>query len=249
MAKHPNNKPKAVKRDDPMTGAMKFFLAGCVAELYLLIVRRFYIQGTLTQVVAWDEYLKYFMYLGLVAVAAGVVLSILRKADKVKRVIGWSVTGAGAFLALASFIIRQNLSLLSIMIVIVPAIMILGILWSLYDRECALSLTVLGASLMMVWAARRAIHYTAVKALVVLFLIALVAVAFLVYKAMQNKGKLGKFQLLSPKASVRSLYVACGLSLVSVATVLVSTTVAYYALWLLAAVVFALAVYYTVKQL
>ena len=40
MPKNSNSKP--VKRDEPMTGAMKFFLAGCVAELYLLIVRRFY---------------------------------------------------------------------------------------------------------------------------------------------------------------------------------------------------------------
>ncbi|MFR7893841.1 MAG: hypothetical protein ACLU38_06945 [Dysosmobacter sp.] len=29
----------------------------------------------------------------------------------------------------------------------VPVIMLLGILWALYDRECALALTVLGASL------------------------------------------------------------------------------------------------------
>ena len=34
MAKHPNRKAKAAKAD-PMTGAMKFFLAGGVAELYL----------------------------------------------------------------------------------------------------------------------------------------------------------------------------------------------------------------------
>ena len=47
MPKNPNRKP--VNRDEPMTGAMKFFLAGCVAELYLLIVRRFYVNGTAVQ--------------------------------------------------------------------------------------------------------------------------------------------------------------------------------------------------------
>ena len=51
MPKHPNSKSKQVKRDEPMTGAMKFFLAGCVAELYLLIVRRFYINGTMDQMI------------------------------------------------------------------------------------------------------------------------------------------------------------------------------------------------------
>ena len=249
MAKHPNNKPKPVKRDDPMTGAMKFFLAGCVAELYLLIIRRYYINGTLTQVVAWDEYLKYFSYAGIAALIVGVVLSFLWKTEKKKRVIGWAVAGAGAFLAAASIIVRTNLSLLSLLIVFVPVVMILGIVWSLYDRECALSLTVLGVSLLMVWAARRAIYSGAVKVLVVLFLLALAAVFVLVRKAMQSGGKLGKHQVLPAKANVQSVYVSCGLSLVAVATVLVNTTIAYYAMWLLAAVVFALAVYYTVKQL
>ena len=41
MAKNSGRTPKPVKREDPMTGAMKFFLAGLVAELYLLIIRRF----------------------------------------------------------------------------------------------------------------------------------------------------------------------------------------------------------------
>jgi len=249
MAKHPNNKPKPVKRDDPMTGAMKFFLAGCVAELYLLIVRRFYIHGTLTQVVAWDEYLKYFAYAGIAAVVIGVVLSFLWKADKKKRVIGWSVTAAGAFLAAASIIIRTNLSLLSLLIVAVPAVMLLGIVWSLYDRECALTLTILGVSLLVIWAARRGIYASIVKIAVVLFLLVLVAVVLLVRKAMQNKGKLGRYQVLPAKANVKTTYVSCVLSLITVATVLVNVTIAYYAMWLLAAVLFALAVYYTVKQL
>ena len=44
MPKHPNSKSKQLKRDEPMNGAMKLFLAGCVAELYLLIIRRYYVQ-------------------------------------------------------------------------------------------------------------------------------------------------------------------------------------------------------------
>ena len=40
MANNPNK--KVSPKDEPMNGAMKFFLAGCIAELYLLILRRFY---------------------------------------------------------------------------------------------------------------------------------------------------------------------------------------------------------------
>ena len=60
-------------------------------------------------------------------------------------------------------------------------------------------------------------------------------------------GKLGK--LLPAKASHLPVYVACGLSVAAIAAGLVSATVAYYVMWILAIVVFALAVYYTVKQL
>lgn len=248
MAKHPNEKPKSAKRADPMAGAVKAFLAGGLAEYYLLLIRRYYITGTLNQVVAWDGYLKYFSILGIVLLLAGVGLTFLWKADK-KRCIGFYAAGVGAFLAAASILVRANLSLLSLMIVFVPVVAALGIIWSLYDRECALSLTVLGLSLFTIWAARRGIVSGSVKALVVLWLLILVAAFVVVCKSMKTGGKLGKFQILPAKAHARSVYVSCALSFVTVATVLVSTTVAYYGMWLLAATVFALAVYYTVKQL
>ena len=60
-------------------------------------------------------------------------------------------------------------------------------------------------------------------------------------------GKLGK--LLPAKASHLPVYVSCGLSAAAMLAALFSTTLAYYAMWALAIVVFALAVYYTVKQL
>ena len=45
------------------------------------------------------------------------------------------------------------------------------------------------------------------------------------------------------------MYAATGLSAAAVVLALFSATVAYYAMWVLGIVVFALAVYYTVKQL
>lgn len=36
MSKNPVSKSKPVKRNEPMHNALKFFLAGCVAEIYLL---------------------------------------------------------------------------------------------------------------------------------------------------------------------------------------------------------------------
>lgn len=246
MAKNPKSKSKQVKRDEPMNGAMKFFLAGCVAELYLLIVRRFYVNGTLEQVVAWDDYLTVFGWIGLAVLAVGLVLSFLWKADKKKRVIGWSVGGAGLFLAASSFLIHWNMSTLTLLSTVVPVAMLLGILWSLYDRECALSLTILGASLIALWICRRQLSSiymgTYVKIFAVLYILVLIGVALLA-----KQGKLGK--LLPANADLLPVYVACGLSAVAMLAALISTTVAYYAIWVLAIVVFGLAVYYTVKQL
>ena len=91
MAKNPNR--KSAKKDDSMTPAMKIFLIGLVAELYLLIVRRFYVNGSLEQVVAWDDYLKVFALAGLVVLIVGVILSTLWKASKNKHFLGQCVAG------------------------------------------------------------------------------------------------------------------------------------------------------------
>jgi len=244
MAKNPNR--KSAKKDDSMTPAMKIFLVGLVAELYLLIVRRFYVNGTIQQVVAWDEYLKVFAGAGLVVLIVGVILSILWKSSKNKRFLGLSVAGLGAFVAVVSFVVRLNMSVLTLLTVVVPVAILMLLLWSLYDREGALSLTVLALSLMILWICREAgsnIHYgTLVKIVTAVYALAVAALA-----VMAKAKKLPK--LLPAKANLAPIYVACILSVVTVAAGLISTTVAYYAMWVLAAVVFGLAVYYTVKQL
>ena len=242
-----NSDSKSVKRDEPMTGAMKFFLAGCVAELYLLIVRRFYVNGVAVQQIAWyDHYLFYLMGAGAVLLAIGAVCAVLWKADKKKFVPALSLAAAGAFLGLSALLIRWNMATLTLFTVVVPVVMLLGILWSLYDRECALALTILGVTLVLLWICRRAgasqYYGMLVKAVSVIYLLAAAAVALLV-----KQGKLRK--LLPANADPLPVYVACGLSVVAIAAALVSTTVAYYVMWIVAIVVFALAVYYTVKQL
>ena len=246
MPKNSNSKSKQVKRDEPMTGAMKFFLAGCVAELYLLIIRRFYVNGTLEQAVAWDTYLTVFAGAGAVVLAVGLLLSFFWKTDKKKRVIGWSVTGAGLFLAAASLLVRWNMATLTLLTVVVPVVILLGVLWSLYDRECALSLTILGVSLIALWICRKQLSSmylgTYVKIFAVVYIVVLIAVALLT-----KQGKLKK--LLPASADPLPVYVACGLSAVAMLGALFNTVVAYYAMWALAIVVFGLAVYYTVKQL
>ena len=191
MPKNPKSKSKAIKKDEPMNGAMKFFLAGCVAELYLLIVRRFYVNGSAEQQIAWfDSYLKRFIGAGVVVLAIGLVLAYLWRQAKAKRELSCYVAGLGAFVALSSTLVLWNMSALSPLSVIVPVVMVLGILWSLYDRECALSLTILCVSLIALWICRRQVSSmylgTYVKVLAVAYIVVLAVIAFLV-----KQGKLG----------------------------------------------------------
>ena len=247
MPKHPNSKSKQVKRDEPMNGAMKLFLAGCVAELYLLIIRRFYVKSPdIVKILWYDCYLWVLLGVGAAILVAGVVGGLLLRGDKKKRTIAWCVAAAGAFLGGAAGLIRWNASTLTLLTVVVPVVMALGVLWNLYDRECALSLTILGASLIALWICRKQMYSmflgTYVKIFAVVYILVLLAVALLT-----KQGKLKK--LLPAKADPLPVYVACGLSAVAMLGALFNATVAYYAMWALAIVVFGLAVYYTVKQL
>lgn len=254
MSKNPVSKSKPVRRNEPMNNAMKFFVAGCLAELYLVVVRRFYVNGTAEQLLAWDTYLRYFLAAGAVILVVGLVLLLVWRQIPKRRKIGWYVFAAGAFLAVSSLmIIKLYSTALTFLCVVVPVAMLLGILWNLYDRECAWSLTILGASLIALWVCRRQMDSiylgTYVKIAAAVYIVLLLVVAFLAQRVDKNGGKLGKFQVLPAGADPLPIYVACGLSVVALAAALFSTTVAYYAMWALALVVFALAVYYTVKQL
>lgn len=249
MAKNPNNKNKAksIKRDDALTGAMIFFLAGCIGEVFLWAVRRYYINGYIDEALAWYDRLKVFAGLGAVLLAAGIALSVVWKKDSKKRVFGWALGALGAFFAAGSILIRMyEASAVTLLSVVVPVGMVLSVLWALYDRECSLSLTVLCASLIVVWVCRKLIGSAAlgmpVRVIAVIYLLAVAALVWLT-----RQGKLGR--LLSPGADPLPIYIAGGLSALAILAALFSAAAAYYAMWCLGVVVFDLAVYYTVRML
>lgn len=243
MAKNHNRKP--AKHNDPMGTATTVFLAGCFAELYLLMIRRFYVNGTLDQVLSWYTALPYMVIAGAVVLVAGIVLSAKWKRDPKKKGYAFWTMGIGLFITLSTTLIRWNMSTMSLLTVVVPVAMLLTLVWLLYDRECALTLTILSSALIMLWICRRLgpnpAFGAALKLLGAGYILLLVAIAVIV--------KQKKFPLLNPSADPLPVYIGSGLCAVAVLVALFSTTLAYYAMWVLAAVVFALAVYYTVKQL
>ena len=243
MATNPNRKAKPVKKNSSMNGAMDFLITGGLAELYLLVLRSYYVQGSAVQQIAWyDTYLKLFIALGAVLLVAGAVLTRKWREDKKKKSAAIMGLVLGAFLAVSSGLVWASMESLTLLMAIVPIVMLLCIIWCLYDRECALALTVLAISLVAVWLCQRLGGSLLLKAGVVVYIVALLAVIAL--------AKAEKLTCLLPVKNDRlPVYVSCGLSAVALAASLLGAGIAYYALWVLAAVVFALAVYYTVKQL
>lgn len=246
MAKNPNG--KSVKKDNSLYGATLFFLAACLAELYLLVLRRYYIHGdVVTEALVWYDRLLIFAGLGAAVLVLGVILSVLWKADGRKRLFGWALTALGGFFAVGSMLARIYVEpAVTLLSVVVPVLMVLTVIWAFYDRECSVALTALCGTMIVLWVCRRLFNNLSmgitVKVLSVVYVALLAGLCYLA----KNK-KLGK--LLPPDADLLPIYAATGLSAVAVALSLFSAAVAYYAMWALGIVVFALAVYYTVKQL
>jgi hypothetical protein len=247
------NRPQ--KKNDFTLGMMIFFLACCAAEVYLLVVRRFYIDGLAEQVVAWDGILQKLTLAGLGVLVLGIVaVALWRKASEGKRSVAYLLLAAGVFLAGSGWLIRTFYpSGVELLCVLVPAVMVWGILWKLYDRECVYSLTLLALTMLAVWVCRHGLKNLFwgkwVLAGACVYIVLVLAAGFLFHKAENAKGVVGKVRILPAGAGYTAIYACCGLSVIAVVLALLSTTIAYYALWALALVIFGLAVYYTVKQL
>ena len=240
-------RPLMFFRGEGRDAALKMFPLSLYNILRRLVMNRFFRHAVSGVAIA-------LMAAGAAVAVIGLVLGIVWRQQTKRRWIGWSVFAAGVFLGGSAWMIRTFYdSALTFLCVVVPVVMLLGILWNLYDRECSWSLTILGASLIALWVCRRVLDSiflgTYVRIAAVVYIVVLIVAAFLTNKADKNGGKLGNLQVLTAGADPMPIYAACGLSVVALAIALFSSTIAYYAMWALAIVVFALAVYYTVKQL
>ena len=243
------------RKHEPWQGATRALLLGCVAELYLLMIHKYYIYGNLDQVLAWDSYLRVSLWLGLgVAVLGGVLLYLCRRKPGWKRAVSGMVLELGAFMAVTGGLVsRYYASPITLLAVAVPAAALMAILWYLYDRECAWALIVLGLDLAVLWVCRKGIGsaywHGKVLAGAIVFLVCLAALALLTAKLAKSRGMLGKLRLLGENFDTMPIYAACGVSAVTTVLALVSSVAAYYCIYIVAVLLFALAVYYAIRQL
>ena len=243
------------RKHEPWQGATRALLLGCVAELYLLMIHKYYIYGNLDQVLAWDSYLRVSLWLGLgVAVLGGVLLYLCRRKPGWKRAVSGMVLELGAFMAVTGGLVtRYYASPITLLAVAVPAAALMAMLWYLYDRECAWGLIVLGLDLAVLWICRKGMgNFLWEKRVLVgavIFLICLAVLAFLTAKLAKSQGMLGKLRLLGENFDTMPIYAACGVSAVTTVLALVNSVAAYYCIYIVAVLLFALAVYYAIRQL
>lgn len=256
MAQKPNQKKIAGKKNKAMGAATKIFAAGACAEIYLLAVYRYYVRGTVNQVLAWhNRYLPALPWIGAALVAVGLVLLFVgQKGCEKQAAAARILVGAGVFAAVTAPMVRAwYTAALTPLCVVVPGIMILGIAWFLYDRECVYALMILCAAALMLWLFRECLpipaQRTAIRVVGVIWLALSAAAAVFVRKLHSAGGKFRNTQLLPESADYLLLYAAVGISAALVLVGMFTPVLAYYAMWAAAVAIFAIAVYYTVQQL
>ena len=256
MAPNHNKKKTDGKNNPAMKIATRIFAAGACAEIFLLAVYRYYVRGSINEVLAWHHtYLPALPWVGLVLVIAGLLLLFVGKKDCVRKTtVARILVGAGVFVAVTTPMIRVwYTAALTPLCVVVPGLMILGIAWFLYDRECVYALAILCSAAMMLWICRECLPVPArqmiARVLAVVWLVVAAAAALLLQKVRRADGMFRQVRLLPATADYRLIYAALGISAALVLAGMLSVVLAYYALWAAAVAIFAVAVYYTVQQL
>jgi len=258
MAKKPNAKRAAriEKNNRNMNRATAWVTAGFFAEIYLLILSRFFVDGTVPQVVAASEYLEVVRWVGLAILAVGAVLLLSRKQTGFLTKLGVLLLAVGLFLAVSSFL------MLSIypqgtraMCVAVPVAVLLGIVFLLYPHEFSVQALGLAASLGALFLLNKGLAKPGWRTLLliaaVLVLLLLAALALCSHMVRGNGGVLAlgqrKFRLYGERTNYTLLYGVLAVCFAAVLLGMFVSGAAFYGMWTLAVLTFALAVYYTIK--
>ncbi len=253
MAQNPNERriERQEKSDRNMNRAVLLLIAGLIAEWYLLMADRYYARGTVTQFLKWYDFFGVMRWIGLLLLIAGVVLYVLREKKPWFASLGGALAAAGVFFAFSSFIMRHVFpTSVTVMCILIPVLMVLGIVYLFYQTEFSVQATALAMALGAIALLSRS-GSSRVKACAILALIgiaALFAATLLLKKADGVFHAKGRRLRLFPAGMDYSLTLGVtALCLVLVLAGLFAPAVAFYAMWALAIVAFVLAVYYTVK--
>ncbi len=225
-----------------------------IAEIYFLVCNRFFVQGTAEQIVTMANVIGVMTWVGLAAAAAGVVIMVVRRGKKHAQWGGW-LTLLGVVVCVGSRLMLTIYPLgTTVMCVAVPLLALAGFVYYLYQREFFCSGLGLGMAIAGMWLSRKAVdsatwdkNYIWLEAVL---LVAVLVLAALCVKIGRNEGKWGKGEnAVSVFSGATNYNVVYGTLAIAAVMLLVGSfvpAVALYLLWVGIALLFVLAVYYTI---
>lgn len=253
-----DNKDKLRQRrsaEDAAFNRMLLWLVGAVvAEIVVLLVKRFYVDTTAGRIeiaLALSTVFKVFSFVGLVLTALGIVWCVLWKRGGKKLVLPLVCTVAVGFLWVLSVLSAVFYDTGVKVMTALPIVgFVLILIYFLYQRSFFTNAILTGCGMAALWMYRQfyAGHTVVVTLCFVVGWILLAAVAVLAWFMKKNGGSLGKMKLGTEQSS----YIACWLTCAVVAVAMLlgfvlGSGLAYYLLYALVGWLFCLAVYYTVK--
>lgn len=254
MAAKKNNaarEARIAKNNRNLNLALTIFTVGFVAEFYFLMINNFLVKGSVEQVAATAYFLEAFALIGCAVILVGLALFWVKKWRARFLTLSRWLMALGVCITLSS---RLMLSFYPIgttaMCVGVPVMMLLSVVLLLYQHEFSVQALALTATILAAVLLNRG--STAAQGLLrALCIAALVFVAVLlvvVLVAKKNGGALRSVQLFPIKTGYTLMFAVL---LGCAAGILLSLLagMAYYVIWVAAAALFALAVWYTVKLL
>ena len=245
------------KSDRNVNRAMILLMVGLIAEFYLLMVNNYFVKGAVGQVLTMMTVLKVLGIAGAALFGAGLVLWLMRKKwTRFAPAAPWLLS-IGFFFAVSSqLMLKIYPQGTTVMCVLVPVAMLLGIVFLLYPREFSLQALALTAAMMAMYLIHRGGGSDTWRGLVigcsVFAALVIAALAVAVSKAGKNGGKLeklGDLRIVSVDGNYKLIYAVLAVCVAAIVIALFATGIAYYGLWILAVGTFLLAVYYTVKMM
>ncbi len=257
MAKNNKHTERMAKSDRNVNRAMILLMVGLIAEFYLLMVNNYFVKGAVGQVLTMMTVLKVLGIAGAALFGAGLVLWLMRKKwTRFAPAAPWLLS-IGFFFAVSSqLMLKIYPQGTTVMCVLVPVTMLLGIVFLLYPREFSLQALALTAAMMAMYLIHRGGGSDTWRGLVigcsVFAALVIAALAVAVSKAGKNGGKLeklGDLRIVSVDGNYKLIYAVLAVCVAAIVIALFATGIAYYGLWILAVGTFLLAVYYTVKMM
>lgn len=230
------------------------WVVGAIAlEALLVLVNRFYINFTLDDpgvnaYLALGKALPILRNIALIGAALALVWTVLQL--KKGRKFGWPLIGAialGAVAVCAHVTVKYQGPGMNMLFWLVAAWAVLALVYYIYQREFFLGAAACGMSVLGLWFAR---YGAAGRLEVIALLIAIAVVGAASLWLKKNDGVIPApepIQFLPKEGSCKVLLITCLASLAALAAALAVESLAYYLIFAMAAWLFALFVYYTVK--